>query len=198
MLLVATANPDKASEMLEILAALGIEASCPASGEMPKVEEAGATLEENALAKARAFCSSLGIPCIAEDTGLFVRALGGGPGVYSSRFAGPGCRYEENVRKLISVMRGETGESRRAVFATAAALCTPSGFEICAAGELAGEIAEGPRGTGGFGYDPVFVIPGTGLTLAELGRERKNSLSHRTAAIRALVEKISERGCLPL
>ncbi|NLP04986.1 RdgB/HAM1 family non-canonical purine NTP pyrophosphatase [Candidatus Fermentibacteria bacterium] len=198
MFILATSNPDKASEMLDILGSVGIEASCPSPGDLPQVEETGATIEENALIKARACCARLGRPCIAEDTGLFVRALGGGPGVYASRFAGPGCTYDENVRKLISVIRGETGESRRAVFAAAAALCTPSGVEICASGELEGEIAEEPRGSGGFGYDPVFMVLGTGLTLAELDRERKNSLSHRNAALRALASKISERGGLPL
>lgn len=198
MLIVATANPDKASEMLDILRSVGIEASCAPAGDLPQIEETGATLEENALIKARACCTRLGRACVAEDTGLFVRALGGGPGVYTSRFAGPGCTYDENVRKLISVLRGETGVSRRAVFTTVAAVCTPSGVEIYAAGELDGEIAEEPRGSGGFGYDPVFTVLGTGLTLAELGREMKNSLSHRNSALRALASKLTERGGLPL
>ena len=122
------------------------------------VEETGATLEENAIIKARHACAISGLPAVGDDTGLFVRGLGGGPGLYTSRYAGPCCTYEDNIRKLLRALTWETGPARSAVFRTAAALCVPGGGETVVTGELEGTIITEPRGVGGFGYDPVFLV----------------------------------------
>jgi XTP/dITP diphosphohydrolase len=127
-----------------------------------------------------------GLPVLADDTGLEVAALGGAPGVHTARYAGAGARYADNVEKLIEAMVGVT--DRRARFRTVVALAFPDGVEMTAEGVLEGAITEEPRGDGGFGYDPVFEFEGQ--TLAEMGREEKNRLSHRARAIRALVESL--------
>ena len=130
---------------------------------------------------------------VADDTGLFVEALGGLPGVRSSRYAGPGCTYADNVRKLLQAMSGVAPASRGARFRTAVVLACPDGSRRTFEGVLVGSIAEGTRGTGGFGYDPVFVIPG-GATLAELALSEKNRVSHRGAAFAAFAEWVVGRG----
>ena len=158
-----------------------------------EVEETGETLEENAALKADAAVRATGIASIADDTGLFVDALGGLPGVKSSRYAGPGCTYADNVRKLLDAMTALEPTSRAARFRTAVVLACPEGSRRTFEGVLEGSISERPRGTGGFGYDPVFVLSG-GATLAELPLSEKNRVSHRGAAFAAFAAWVAARG----
>ena len=185
-LVVATKNPDKLSEIEGVLSQTGLAREIVRGLDWPDVEETGATLEENALLKARAVAGATGLPALADDTGLEVSALGGAPGVHAARFAGDGARYEDNVTKLIEMLEDENDRSAR--FRTVVALALPDGVEIVAHGVLEGVIADQPRGPGGFGYDPVFEVEGR--TLAEMGVEEKNSLSHRARAIRALANSV--------
>jgi XTP/dITP diphosphohydrolase len=185
-LVVASKNPDKLSEIEGILSQTGLAQEIVRGLDWPDVEETGATLEANALLKARAVAGATGLPALADDTGLEVSALGGAPGVHTARFAGDGARYEDNVTKLIEVL--EDQDDRSARFRTVVALALPDGVEIVADGVLEGVIADQPRGPGGFGYDPVFEVEGR--TLAEMGVEEKNSLSHRARAIRALADSV--------
>lgn len=157
------------------------------------VEETGHTLEENATLKAVAAVEATGMAAIADDTGLFVDALGGAPGVRSSRYAGPGCTYADNVQKLLSALSSVSAETRRARFRSLVVLACPDGSRRTFEGVLEGSIAEEPRGTGGFGYDPVFVVP-DGSTLAELPLGEKNRVSHRGAAFSAFAEWVAARG----
>jgi XTP/dITP diphosphohydrolase len=184
-IILASGNPDKLREVRMILPDITFESIL---GLKPgwEVEETGLTLRENALLKARDACRVSGLPAVAEDTGLFVWALGGGPGVYSARYAGPGCSYADNVRKLLNALLWEEGDARRAEFRTAAALVTPEGTETVTEGRVGGVITLEPEGTGGFGYDPVFFSPEIGKTLASASEAEKNSVSHRARAFRAL------------
>ncbi len=189
---LATANPDKAREIVAIV--YGVAGDTvelrPRPADVPDVEETGDTLEENARLKARGLVEATGLAAIADDTGLEVDALGGAPGVYSARFAGPEARYADNVAKLLVEMdsvlvTGDVG--RRARFRTVAIACFPDGRELVADGVVEGVIATDGRGTGGFGYDPVFVPDGgDGRTYAEMSLAEKSVLSHRGKAFRAL------------
>jgi XTP/dITP diphosphohydrolase len=190
---VATLNPDKLREIEALLprdlaefVGLGEFSGATAP------PEDGDTLEENALAKARAAVAFTGLPAIADDTGLEVDALGGEPGVRSARYAGEGAGYAANVRKLLERMAGIETARRAARFRTVCVACFPDRPPIVAEGVLEGRITEAPRGSQGFGYDPVFEVASTGRTLAELPFEEKNALSHRAAAIRNLVRKLRE------
>lgn len=184
---LATANPDKAREVRDLLAGAGLEVA-PRPAGLGEVDETGSTLEENALIKARAVASATGAAAVADDTGLFVDALDGAPGVYSARYAGEGASYDDNVAKLLAALDG-VPEPRRARFVTVAALVRPGGEELVATGTLDGSIARLPAGSEGFGYDPVFVPDdGDGRTLAQLSATEKHAISHRGRAFRALVE----------
>ena len=185
-LVIGSKNPDKTAEIREVVAETRLAAEIVEGLDWEDVEETGTTLEENALLKSRAVVAATGLPTIADDTGLEVDALDGAPGVLSSRFAGEQASYAENVSKLLGMMSG-VGE-RSARFRTVVALVMPDGVEVTAAGALEGEIVEPPRGTRGFGYDPVFEVDGR--TLSEMGVEEKNRLSHRARAIRALCVKL--------
>ncbi len=189
---LATANPDKAREIVAIVYAVAGDAVelRPRPAEVPDVEETGDTLEENARLKAQALVDATGLAAIADDTGLEVDALGGAPGVHSARFAGPEASYDDNVAKLLLeldsvLLSGDAG--RRARFRTVAVACFPDGGEIVAHGVVEGVIATERRGSGGFGYDPVFVPDGgDGRTYAEMSLAEKSALSHRGKAFRAL------------
>jgi XTP/dITP diphosphohydrolase len=185
-LVVASKNPDKVSEIEMILEETKLASEIVRGLDWPDVEETGDTLEENALLKARAVVDAVGLPVLADDTGLEVSALDGAPGVHTARFAGDGACYEDNVAKLIEVLGGQ--EDRSARFRTVVALVFPDGVEVVAEGALEGVIADRPRGQEGFGYDPVFEVEGR--TLSEMGVAEKNSLSHRARAIRALAESV--------
>jgi XTP/dITP diphosphohydrolase len=165
----------------------------PAPAGAPDMEETGATLEENARIKADTLAGALGVLAISDDTGLEVDALDGAPGVYSARYAGEDASYTENVEKLLGALGAR--DDRTARFATVAMARWPDGREIAVRGEVEGRIAAGPRGSTGFGYDPVFVpSEGDGRTFAEMSPAEKHALSHRGRAFRALAAALSRPG----
>lgn len=185
-LVVASKNPDKIKEIEDVLCATGLAGEIIRGLDWPDIEETGDTLEDNALLKADAVMEAVGLPSVADDTGLEVEALGGAPGVMTARYAGPNATYGENVARLLREMEGV--EDRRAHFRTVVALALPDGERVVVEGSLHGVIATSPRGDDGFGYDPVFEVEGQ--TLAEMGTELKNTLSHRARALRALAEAL--------
>jgi len=188
---LATANPHKAQEMRDILTALGFEVLARPE-DAPDVDETSETLEGNALLKAQVLASATGEPALADDTGLFVDALDGRPGVYSARYAGRSASDADNVEKLLAELDGVPDTMRVARFRSVIAVAYPDGGSFTVEGLLEGSIAKSPRGSEGFGYDPVFVPAGaSGRTLAELTAEQKNELSHRGRALRALAEKLT-------
>jgi XTP/dITP diphosphohydrolase len=181
-LVVASKNPDKVSEIEEVLTSTGLVGEILGGLEWPDVEETGESLEANARLKARFVMETVGLPAVADDTGLEVRALGGAPGVNTARYAGPDATYAENVDLLLRELTGK--DDRGARFVTVIALAMPDGVVLAVEGALDGVIAREPRGMGGFGYDPVFEVDG--MTLSEMGVGMKNKLSHRARAIRSL------------
>ncbi len=192
---VATANPDKATEIVSVLSELGDVELLGRPADVGDVEETGDTLLENARLKALALCEATGEVAVADDTGLEVDALGGAPGVWSARYAGEGATYDDNVEKLL-VELGD-GEDRTARFTTVAYAAFPDGTEVHARGEVLGVITRSPRGDAGFGYDPIFAPDEAGgRTFAEMAAEDKNAISHRGRAFRALAERLAEAGLL--
>ena len=185
-LVIASKNDDKVSEIESVLTHAGVADSVVRGLDWPEVEETGATLEENALLKARVVADVTGLPALGDDTGLEVTALGGRPGVRTARYAGESATYEDNYRKLLLEMSGI--ESREACFRTVIALVFPDGTEIVASGQVDGLIADEPRGSFGFGYDPVFEV--AGKTLGEIPEEEKNQMSHRARALRSLLTEL--------
>jgi XTP/dITP diphosphohydrolase len=187
---LATANPDKAREIVTFLAhaapSIDLEGR-PA--DVPDVDEIGETLEDNARMKAVALCAATDLPAIADDTGLHVDALGGAPGVHTARYAGDDATYADNVAKLLDALAAVSPEQRTARFVTVAVARWPDGLEVAALGEVEGTIAAGARGEGGFGYDPVFVpLEGDGRTFAEMSEHEKHALSHRARAFGTLAQ----------
>jgi XTP/dITP diphosphohydrolase len=187
-LVVASKNPDKIIEIESVLVREGLVAEIVRGLSWPEVEETEPTLEGNALLKARAVAAATGLPALADDTGLEVAVLGGEPGVHTARFAGPEASYQDNVEKMLAVLDGV--EDRRATFRSVVAVVWPGGAEATAEGRLDGTIARQARGKFGFGYDPVFEV--AGKTLAEMGPEAKDTLSHRALALRALAELLGD------
>ncbi len=185
-LVVASKNPDKIKEMEDVLCMTGLAGEIVRDLDWPDVEETGDSLEENALLKAQAVTDVVGLPAVADDTGLEVDALGGAPGVMTARYAGPNATYAENVARLLMELEGVDDRSAR--FRTIVALAMPDGDKLVVEGSLDGVIATAPRGRDGFGYDPVFEVDGK--TLAEMGTGLKNTLSHRARALRALAEAL--------
>lgn len=185
LLVAATGNAGKLAEIRLVLVEHEIAGRPP----MDDPVEDGATLLDNARIKARAVCAVAGEPAVADDTGLFVDALGGAPGVETARYAGEGCTYEDNWRKLLR----ELGDHhvRRARWRTIALVAWPDGREVWAEGVCTGTIVHEPRGVEGFGYDPVFVPTGSSKTFAEMTRDEKNAVSHRGAAFHALAHRLS-------
>ncbi len=183
-IVLATRNAGKAREVRRILAGLGVEFLGADDVGLPRVEETGATFAENALLKARSGTAASGLPCLAEDSGLVVDALGGAPGVHSARYAGAQGDDDANVRLVLERMHGL--EDRRARFVCVAALVAPDGREWNAQGVLEGVVTEAPRGSGGFGYDPIFQPLGETRTNAELSAREKDRISHRGQALRAI------------
>ena len=181
--MLATRNPDKREELAALLGDLGIKIRSLADfPDAPEVVEDGDTCRANAVKKAVAIARHTGLPAVADDTGLEVEALGGRPGVHAARYAGERATYEDNWRKLIRELDGVPQQRRRARFITVAAVAMPSGKVEVAEGILEGVIAEAPAGTQGFGYDPIFVVPQLGKTLAQLAPGEKNRISHRARA----------------
>jgi XTP/dITP diphosphohydrolase len=189
-LVLATANPHKTEEMRQVLSAFDIEL-LPRPSDVPDVDETEDTLEGNALLKARALASATGVPAIADDTGLFIDALDGEPGVYSARYAGEGATFEDNVRKVLFELNDVDTPQRSARFRTVIALANPDGTAWWVDGAVEGIILPDRRGEHGFGYDPIFAPVGAGgRSLAELSSDEKNAISHRGNALRAFAEKL--------
>ena len=187
---MASANAHKAIEIAEILTDHDIEPRPTGIGEVVESEK---TLEGNARLKAEAVCAATGTPAVADDTGLEVDALGGLPGVRSARFAGDSATDEENLVKLLNELRKVPDNDRTARFRTVAMVVFPDGDEVSADGVVEGVIAVQPSGSGGFGYDSVFVPnEGGGLTFAEMEPEGKNIISHRGRAFRLLDTKLAD------
>ena len=184
---IATRNRHKVVEIRELLHGLRLEwkllEDFPGA---PEVIENEATSAENAAKKARSAALFCGHYAMADDTGLFVDALNGAPGVYTARYAGPGCSFSDNNIKLLSELAGLPPEKRTASFRCVIALASPSGSVITVEGRLEGHIASAVSGGNGFGYDPLFLSAGTGKTLAELAPFEKNALSHRAIAVRKI------------
>ena len=193
-LLLATRNAHKKREISELLAGEEIEVvGLDAFPELPETVEDRATLEGNAEKKALEAARGARLWALADDTGLAVAALDGRPGVYSARYAGPGCDFAANNAQLLGEL-SQISATRRAAFRTVMALCSPDGEISLAEGRLEGEIVDSQRGKNGFGYDPVFFVPEAGRTLAELSDAEKNSLSHRSRALANILPHI--RRCL--
>jgi XTP/dITP diphosphohydrolase len=191
-LVLATHNRNKVIELVALLGDLGITIrTLDEFPDAPDVVEDGDTCEANAVKKARAGAESTGLPAVADDTGLEVDALGGRPGVYAARYAGEDATYEDNCRKLLRELTGVPLEQRTARFLTVAAIVLPSDGIRVAQGTLEGVIAEEASGTLGFGYDPVFLIPELGKTLAQLPADQKNTISHRAKAFAKVREMLS-------
>ena len=186
-LLVATRNRDKAKEFQDMVRDLGLEVltlhDIPGMGEI--VEDA-LTLEENALKKAHEAFRHSGIPSLGDDTGLEVHYLNDEPGVRSSRYAGPGATYADNCQKLLRKLRGVPPRRRGARFRCALAFVSHGDIEEVVEGTCAGVILEQPRGSNGFGYDPVFLPAGHTQTFAEMESSLKNSISHRGLAFQSM------------
>jgi len=194
-LLVATGNAGKVREFAALFSdrELKLYSLKDFPDLLPGVED-GATFAENALKKAAAASGQTGLPTIADDSGLCVAALGGKPGVLSARYAGEGAGDEANNLKLLEELQDVPMGKRQAAFRCAIAFCTPEGLEASFEGELRGLILEEPSGSGGFGYDPLFMVPEYGKTLAELPLEIKNRISHRGRAAGALTEYLVKNG----
>lgn len=191
---LATGNPHKAREIAPLVDGAGIEV-VPVTDlvEGWHVEESGRTLLANARLKAGTAVERTGLPGLADDTGLFVDAIDGAPGVRSARYAGDGARDEDNVARLLARLENVPTAGRTARFRCVALLLRPDGEERAFEGILEGRIAEAPRGEHGFGYDPVFEVLGSGATLAELEFEEKNRISHRAMAMGAVAGFLGER-----
>jgi XTP/dITP diphosphohydrolase len=187
-LLVATHNQGKVKEYAEMLSDLDINwQSLDDIGLTQEVEESGATFLENALLKAAGYAREAGCLTLADDSGLVVDALDGAPGVTTARYGGPELSSRERYEYLLSNLRGVPSEERTARFVCIIALSDAGGNILATAeGRIEGTIAEGPAGDGGFGYDPVFYVPQTGRTMAELPPQTKHTLSHRGNALRAI------------
>jgi len=183
---VASKNLDKIAEVEAVLADLEPPVIVIPGHEWHDIEETEDTLEGNALLKARAVCLATGHAAVADDTGLEVDALGGAPGVHTARYAGDDATYADNIDKMLAELDGVA--ERAARFRTAIAIVTPSGEELVVEGVLEGTISDRRRGSGGFGYDPIFEVGDR--TLAEIPTDEKNRISHRGLALRALAERL--------
>lgn len=183
---IASQNPDKIAEMDQLLSGLGFEIVRGLTWD--DVEETEPTLEGNALLKAHAVAAATGHIAIADDTGLEVDALGGAPGVLTARFAGENATYDDNVSALLAALQGN--KNRAARFRTAVAMVGPGLPDLTVSGQIDGVITAERRGSGGFGYDPIFAVDG--LTFAEMGEGPKHEISHRGRALRALVSALRD------
>jgi XTP/dITP diphosphohydrolase len=193
-LAIASRNAHKLRELARICADwpvdwVTVQTHDPA--DFPHVEETGATYLENALLKARAVASALGVPAIADDSGIEVDALAGKPGPRSARFAGEGAGDEENLRALLMAVKGVPGGGRSARYRCVAAIASPDGSEAHVEGVCEGVLRTKPVGAGGFGYDPIFEPVGWDVTMAELTDEQKDRISHRGRAFRGLREVLA-------
>jgi XTP/dITP diphosphohydrolase len=181
-IVLATRNAGKAKELQQLLHDFPVEIRSLADfGPIPEVEEDGATFDDNAYKKASFTAKVLGLPAIADDSGLVVEALGGAPGVRSARYAGESATDQDNMKKLLAEMQGKS--NRKAAFECVISIAVPTGPALSYEGRCEGEITTEPRGTSGFGYDPVFYFAEYGKTFAELTSAEKNRVSHRGKAL---------------
>jgi XTP/dITP diphosphohydrolase len=185
---LATGNPGKAAEIDALLAAAGVEVVPQSAFGLAPAGEHGTTFVENAIAKARHAARGSGLPALADDSGLVVDALGGEPGVHSSRYAGPGADDAANNARLLKALKGVAPRERSARFVCVVVLMRHPGdpLPVVCEGVWEGTILPAPRGSGGFGYDPIFHYPPYGATLAEVPAEAKLAVAHRGRAFRAL------------
>lgn len=190
-IVLATHNRGKIREFREALEEMGWDA-VPISdvADIPDPDETGTTFEENALQKARYYAAAIGEPVLSDDSGIIADALGDRPGIYSARYAGVHGDDEANNQKLIRELAPYSGEDRKGRYVCAVALVWPDGRAVTAEGTCEGIIRDFYAGTGGFGYDPLFYLPGFGRTMAEITLEEKNRISHRGQALRKLVQKL--------
>ena len=201
-LLFATRNRGKLDELRELLSDLTIEVLTPddVDDELPEVVEDGETFAANATLKALALSRAAALPALADDSGLEVDALGGAPGVYSARFSGVDltgkAKDEANIDKLLTSLHGVPAEERTARFRSVLAFADCSGSlgerVVLSEGACEGRIIESRRGSGGFGYDPLFFVPELGATFAEIPRAEKNAWSHRARAMRSMKPHLAE------
>ena len=191
---LASNNANKLREMKAILSPLGWEIlSQKEAGVHVEPEETGTTFEENSRIKAQAVMEATGLPAIADDSGVEVDALNGAPGVYSARYGGDACKDDkERNLLLMKNMESVPDDRRTARFVSVITMVYPDGKTVAARGELEGEILRQEVGDGGFGYDPLFYIPGENCTMAQITPERKNQISHRAVALRNFVKKLTE------
>lgn len=189
-LVSATANPHKLVEIAQILD--GVVDLLPRPADVPDVVEDAGTLEGNARLKAAAICAAAGLPAVSDDTGLFVDALDGEPGVDTAYYAGPNATYAENRAKLLQALDGVADRAAR--FRTVVMVVWPDGSELAVEGVCEGRISDAEVGERGFGYDPVFIpADGDGRTFSLMTDEEKNAVSHRGRAFAALVTALRER-----
>ena len=186
----ATNNKNKLRELREIMSGLYEVLSLDDIGCHEEIVEDADTIEGNAKIKADFVTNKYHVDCFADDTGLEVEALGGAPGVYSARYAGEYCSYQDNVNKMLNAMKGQT--NRKAAFRTCIAL-NLDGKSYCFEGRCDGQILETQRGTDGFGYDPIFLPDGFDQSFAEMSHEAKNAISHRGRATRKLIEFLKDQ-----
>ena len=190
-MVLASKNPKKLEEMAVILSQLGIEVVLESDvGVDVEVEETGTTFEENAALKAFAVMEAAGLPAIADDSGLCVDALGGGPGVYSARYGGEGLTDADRYRLVLEGLQGQL--DRGAKFVSAICCAFPGGDRVEARGECPGVIGYAPLGENGFGYDPIFFLPEKKKTFAQLTGEEKNAISHRGKALEKFKEELEK------
>lgn len=189
---LASHNKKKMAEMRAILGELGVEVLSQSDvGVDMEPEETGTTFEENSRIKATAIMEATGLPAIADDSGLVVEALNGAPGVYSARYGGEGLDDTDRWQLLLKNMEGK--ENRACKFVSVICCAFPDGTELMARGEVHGVVAQGPKGEGGFGYDPVFWLPERGKSMAELTPEEKNQISHRGNALRVFKKELEKK-----
>jgi XTP/dITP diphosphohydrolase len=192
-LVIATRNSGKLREFRELLLPLKTEVLSLADLRVDEeFEESGNTFAENARLKAIGYSRLVQFPVLADDSGLEVEALGGRPGIFSARYGGPGASDEDRVRKLLKELESSGGE-RDARFVCSLALAQGGRLLLESEGECRGTIAQAPRGTNGFGYDPIFLFPALGRTYAELNQKEKNVHSHRSRAVASLLRQIVNR-----
>ena len=191
--IIATHNVKKLAELERILTPLGIsvQTASQAGFTLPEVDETGTTFAENARLKAESAMRATGRPAVADDSGLVVDALGGAPGVYSARYAGPDAGDRDRYEKLLRELADVPDDRRTARFVSAVCCVFPDGTSIDVTGACEGRIARAPRGDGGFGYDPVFLVGDR--SYAELTAAEKDEISHRGRALRALQDALRRR-----
>lgn len=190
-LVIATSNPGKTVEIRDMLQNFPVNIKNLADfGQIPPVEEDGDTFDDNAYKKASFVSKILGLPALADDSGLVVDALGGAPGVYSARYAGENATDEQRYTKLLAEMKGQT--NRKAAFECVLSIAVPPGPALTYEASCVGLIAEEPAGESGFGYDPVFYYPPLEKTFAQLTREEKSRVSHRGKALQELKDEFDK------